>query len=237
MSQVKNSQKSAVFLIHSRPNEIRDFYQKALDQCLVEAESLVDIIPIPHEYNVQEYALITSANAVECLSSHFHSSIIAVGAQTRQVLSDRGFEFDDAKYETINDLHNDMERHKHKNIIHICGLDRSPDALALSDQHNIEALPIYEARLKAECSGALSQMINAPHPLCLVFFSARSAQAFTKVMDCAKLTHNKGRMYAVCMSERVSDSLNYEGFSSVDVACSPDRHSILETIRMKLKQE
>lgn len=240
MSQGKNKN-AHIVLIHSRPQDVEPFFKDHLPDCDVTALSLVDIEPVDFTLPVADLYLITSANAVQFLPNNSNGTMIAVGEQTKESLCEAGIQCEDVAYGTNAELHADMARYKGKKIVHLCGIDRSPDGQTLSNDFDVKVVPVYKAVLKTQIPDIVLNALKNSKKIIFVFFSARGAQAFvslfTSYKDCAKLTHYKEFKEAVAISARVSDSLDHELMSNIDVAGSPDRHSILKLIQHKLEQD
>lgn len=232
MSQVKNNLSPGLVLIHSRPEQVLSEFKRHLTEFdRIEAFSPFHIRFINYDIPSANYYMITSANAVDFLPENFVGNLIAIGDQTRQALDHKNISYDPQIYSIIDDMRHHKDRFYNQSLAHLGGRDRSPASINLSNEWGITHVPLYEAILIREMDEALRAFITSCESLVFVFFSARCAQGFTTMMDCAKLTYNKDAWRAVCISERVSDSLDKAFFAQVHTAPLPNREAVIKIIK------
>lgn len=108
-----------------------------------------------------------------------------------------------------------------KTILHVSGADvvRAMNLPGLS----LERRVVYRAVQAAHLPEAAQRELRAASPRFVLFYSARTAEAFAQAVKKDRLAHRLMSSKALCLSESMLESLRDLPWRGMDVAARPDR--------------
>lgn len=193
--------------------------------------------PLSWEANTE--IIVTSKNGVRALASlahetmRVHAPIIAVGDATAALAKQAGFANVFSASGTTEDLVALIADKKPNKLLYICGRDRKSN---LEEKLHTLGIPLNIAEryhadfvkvLHEETQKALiNQSIDG-----ILFYSARSAQAFQKLIDQNLVSYMTNTMTYFCLAKDVSSVFDSSCGIEIAIANHPTEQSLFEAIQ------
>jgi len=202
-------------------------------------EPMLTIHPLPFAMPENYHGLIfTSANAVRAAASVIENSdrpVYCVGDHTAEVARACGWTTIASAGGDAGDLLRTLKAegfNPAQKLVHLSGFDISRN-IELED-FTIERVVVYKAEKARELSARCLEIIDEKGFAAALFFSARSAQTFTEVLEKHGRTRSVKTIKALCLADSVVKSLRHLPWQDVQVAARPDFPSLtalLESIK------
>ncbi len=201
------------------------YYVKIAPQFKIKAKS-IDPKGLKQQY---DYIIITSFNAVSYLQSYCDKSIpiILVGQKTAEYLAHNGWQIE--LYESnINrlssHLREQVNKYVGKKILYLSGEDISEEI----DLKDINISINRQVAYKAEKIHYLKKdMENFLRNVDIIFFySNRTADIFLENAKC--VSHVFEKITAICISEKVSETVSKYRFKKIKISKNPTEESMLK---------
>jgi len=235
----------------TRPQAASEPLAHALQECGYEGviEPLLTIIPaptpMPEIANIQAL-MITSANAIESLAQGgfdaaqlFDLPCYCVGERTAAKASQYGFRHVEFSTGDGVDLAQKMERalsDKSRPILHIAGQN-----VDVRGRNELERLgftvatwEVYMAMPARELSGHTLRLLQERKIDAVLFFSARTAETFAKLMRHHMLQTCCERLIAIGLSEAVTQPLTQLPWRSLVAAPGPSEEAMIASLKESL---
>ena len=225
---------------------IIDAGHQALVAPLLQIENL-DFI-LPEDLGSYKAIIMTSVNAVRALDDEKRAiltqldiPVYAVGEQTAQLCRDSGFDHviigQGGVTELCNKIQNEMGAGR---LLYLAGVDITQNIQI--DGVEVSYIRVYKAHLVDELPVQAIEAILDGTISIILFFSARTAAHFkTLVKDFSyndvraeEITERLKHIKALCLSDKVVNSLEGMHFQCVQSASKPDRQGMVDLIHMTL---
>lgn len=179
--------------------------------------------------------IFTSVNAVRAFSARgdvpenaVTMPLYCVGEKTADALCDAGCK-------TIADISGNIELLEKAMIgkagryLHLCGVDvvRAMDVQGVT----VDKLPVYKAHKMPELSPEVAEKLTQQAVDVILFYSARTGQAFAEAVAAAGCTSALSATKALCLSDLVVHSIEHLPWQNVHVANTPDGAAMITTLK------
>jgi uroporphyrinogen-III synthase len=226
------------YVVLTRPKIDSELFLEQLKEGSIKTyiEPMLEIVPFKvKNYNFKEYQgiIFTSLNAVRVLMPINAESLDAyiVGEQVAKELKVyKGIKIK-AVLEDVGSLQDYLTKKKwdsSKPLFYPSGKHIS-NHLNINDI-KIKRVPVYEAKRITGFSKKFISLIDERKIAAIAFFSLRTAEAFVEEIIKYERTSLLKTIKALCISERLLESVNKVEWGGVHVASTPDRKGMLHLI-------
>jgi uroporphyrinogen-III synthase len=229
------------YIVLTRPREEAESFLKELGDYdkKVLIEPMLNISPVKFkEVNLNRYQgfVFTSINAVRLLHPYirdFKKDAFVVGQQVAKEIKSYSSLNVKAVMDNSADLEAFLKNSKWKSskpLLYACGKN-------ITNHFNLENIkidnfPIYEAVKNKNFSDEFLALLKADEIDAIAFFSLRTAECFIDVCGKYECTDCLRSIKALCISQRVLESVNKVEWKSVQVAGTPDRQGMLRLFKL-----
>lgn len=182
--------------------------------------------------------LVTSPAGAEALGARASpkgATVLAVGGGTARACREAGFaRVLDAKGDAGDLCRLAGERLDPGGgpLLHASGRDTARDLAGPLGEagFRVERRVLYRAEPVRELPAAAREALCRSETECVLFPSARAAEAFVHLARRAGCERNLARLSAACMSRRVADALDARAWRDVRIARRPDAESLVAAL-------
>lgn len=184
--------------------------------------------------------LITSKHAISALASltiERTIPVVAVGKVTAAQAKQLGFSAKNAGG-TAQKLIAYVKKHYDPQkgcLLYARGADISTDIAAVLQEHHflVESIIVYKATTAKTLSKALREALKLGRITSILFFSARSAATYTRLMMRYKLQNAHRAITSICLSKDIAEKLKPLPWKKIRVAARPDEKNALSVLLSK----
>ncbi len=227
----------------TRPRENAGSIAKILAERDIEVllEPLLDIRPIEHkpiDLDGVQAILVTSPAGARALAdavSRRDLPVYAVGDATADILRDNGFEKVESARgdgEALATLVLERLSPKDGPLLYASGRTVAVDLTERLGTAGFEVrrVELYAARPAAALSDVTVNALREDRLDFALFFSPRTAQTFTRLVQEAGVAEHCARIRAFCLSQNVADSIKEVSWAGVEVAEKPEQMALVDRI-------
>lgn len=175
--------------------------------------------------------IFTSVNAVRAFTPDKAAQsmpVFCVGEKTREHLCNAGYKTIVNASRNIDMMETVMRDHRGR-YLHPCGVDvvRRMDVKGV----DVKALPVYKAHKVEKLTAEAEERLAHGEIECVLFYSARTGQAFVEAVHDADCTLSLKVTKALCLSDLVVNSIRKLPWQSVHVSETPDHDAMMSALR------
>ncbi len=185
--------------------------------------SLLEIYPENFEMDFGSYdaVIITSQNAAEIVRKKLNDiPLFLVGEESAAILSDRNIK---CAAQDAKELLAKIKAYPYKNYLYLSGdhISTKIDSKLKAYGINVERRVIYKSVAATKLPKDILQYIT-----CILFYSARTAETFTKLVGDYDLSKCK----ALCISHKTADKIQSLKWKQVIVADKPNEKALFSLL-------
>ena len=176
--------------------------------------------------------IFTSVNAVRAVSGAFSEKdkpVYCVGAKTYDALCEDGWVCVRKVSGNIETLENDMFGVV-GHYLHLSGVDvvRPLNVEGVV----VDVLPVYKAHKRTSFSSDIAEKLTQQRVDVVMFYSARTGQAFAEAVEATGCTSALEATKALCLSDLVVHSIEHLPWQYVHVAKEPDGDAMVSALKV-----
>ena len=198
-------------------------------------EPMLEIVPVKADLPKEFQAIIfTSANAVRLAKAYdLDKSLPAycVGNRTASIARDKGWQNVKSAGGNVNDLNLLLEQEDFISdlpLLHLAGEDIATPVSVQGTE--VLRAAIYQARQAAKFSPLCFDLLMKHALVYVLFFSSRSAEAFSLLVRKYGAQEALQGIKALCLSDSVVKSLHDLQWQSIECAYKPERQALLDLV-------
>lgn len=182
--------------------------------------------------NLENYSgvIFTSRNAVRAFcknATERNLSVWTVGNSTKELALEMGFKDVQSAGGTVKNLKDIiLKANNIKPLLYVRGQDISKEI----DHENIHEEILYHTDMIKKIDENIEHQISLSEFSHILFFSARTAQAFVNFANNAKISHGLKQTKALCLGDSMVSFVSVLPWKSVEVAQKPNRESLLKLL-------
>ena len=196
---------------------------------MLEIEFLDFSLPDLADYDGYIFTSVNAVRAVTASAFDQNKAAYCVGNKTQDYLCDTGWSCVKKNSRNIEILEKDMFGVTGR-FLHLSGVD-VVRPLNVKDVA-VDVLPVYKAHKKTKFSPEIAERLTQQGVDVVMFYSARTGQAFAEAVQAAGCTSALKATKALCLSDLVVHSIEHLPWQYVHVAKEPDGDAMVSALKV-----